>query len=342
MPISRRRFLQLGGALLAGLLRPPRQDANPPGWTPGVPLGRMTESRIRVYSRPNPEGREIGFLYRDEVVPIVREIVGLGFYPHNHIWYETPQGYAYSPWLQPVRFAPPPADAEPAAAGSYVEVTVPFTDAYQAPELQSTLLYRLYYGTTYQVAGTVTDSDGRRWYQLHDENVVKMYAFAEHLSPITPEAVAPLAPDVPGKRIVVALGEQTLTAYEDHRPVFRTRIASGRNFFGPDGTTVGSLTPAGEHPLWQKRIARHMTGGTPTDGYDLPGVPWVCYFSGNGAAVHGTYWHNDYGTPKSAGCINVRPQDARWLFRWTLPHVPYNPGHLTVEWPGGTRVVITD
>ena len=85
-----------------------------------------------------------------------------------------------------------------------------------------------------------------------------------------------------------------------------------------------------------------MTGGTPTDGYDLPGVPWVSYFSGNGAALRGTYWHNDFGTPKSAGCINLRPEDARWLFRWSLPGVPYVPGHITVAWPGGTRVKIGD
>ena len=57
---------------------------------------------------------------------------------------------------------------------------------------------------------------------------------------------------------------------------------------------------------------------------------------------HGTYWHNDFGTPKSAGCINLRPDGAGWLFRWTLPEVPYLPGHITVEWPGGTRVVIRD
>ena len=53
-------------------------------------------------------------------------------------------------------------------------------------------------------------------------------------------------------------------------------------------------------------------------------------------------WHNDYGTPKSAGCINLRPEDAKWLFRWTLPNVPYGPGHIMVEWPGGTWVIIRD
>ena len=44
-----------------------------------------------------------------------------------------------------------------------------------------------------------------------------------------------------------------------------------------------------------------MTGGTPQNGYDFPGVPWVMYFSSNGAAQHDTYWRNNFGTPKSAG-----------------------------------------
>jgi lipoprotein-anchoring transpeptidase ErfK/SrfK len=341
MPTSRRAFLRLSGGLATAALWPARQSVDPPEWTPGVRLGRMTESRIRLYNRPNPAGREVAFKYRDEVVTIVRDIVGLGFYPHNHVWYETPDGYAYSSWVQPVRYAPAEAGVEP-APDSYAEVTVPSTEAHAAPDQQSAILYRLYYATTYQLAGQVSGTDSRVWYQLHDENVVKMYALAQHLSIIPAADLTPLSPGATDKRIVVDLGEQSLTAYEERRAVFRTRIASGRNFFGPDGSTAGSLTPAGEHPLWQKRIARHMTGGTPTDGYDLPGVPSVCYFSGNGAAVHGTYWHNDYGTPKSAGCINVRPEDARWLFRWTLPEVPYAPGHITVEWPGGTRVSITD
>lgn len=102
--------------------------------------------------------------------------------------------------------------------------------------------------------------------------VVKMFAPAKQMTVIPAESLAPLAPEAIDKRIVMALGEQTLTSYEGRREVFRTRISWGRNFFGPDGSTVGSLTPAGEHPLWQKRIARHMIGGTPTDGYNLPGV----------------------------------------------------------------------
>ena len=343
---SRRRFLILSGwGLSAALVPPSWRDwlvSSPAEWPSGVKLGRMTEGRIRVYTRPNPKGREVKYLYRDDVVVLIREIVGEGFYPHNHVWFETPDGYAYSSWIQPVRYAPSEALDEVPAGGIYVEVNVPFTAARVQPDPQSPELYRLYFGSTYQVSGRATSPDGSVWYRINDENVVKMFGEAAHFRHVPPEELAPLSPDVSDKSIVVSLSKQSLTAYEGKAAVFRARLSSGRNFFGPDGTTVGSLTPAGAHPLWSKRASRHMTGGTPENGYDLPGVPWVMYFSGNGAAIHGTYWHNDYGTPKSAGCLNVRPEDAKWLWRWTLPRVPYVPGHIIVEWPGGTTVVIQD
>src|SRR5688572_27770971 len=103
MAVSRRSFLMLSGSLLLVAAHPPRQVADPPEWLPGVRLGRMTESRIRLYNRPHPEGRETAFQYRDEVVTIVRDVVGLGFYPHNHVWFETPAGYAYLRTAKPSR-----------------------------------------------------------------------------------------------------------------------------------------------------------------------------------------------------------------------------------------------
>ena len=54
--------------------------------------------------------------------------------------------------------------------------------------------------------------------------------------------------------------------------------------------------------------------------FDLPGIPWVSYFVTTGVAFHGTYWHNDYGTPRSHGCVNVSAANAQWLYRWTLPN----------------------
>jgi lipoprotein-anchoring transpeptidase ErfK/SrfK len=63
------------------------------------------------------------------------------------------------------------------------------------------------------------------------------------------------------------------------------------------------------------------------DAYQLPGVPWTTFihFHGRpfqGHAFHGTYWHDNFGVPMSSGCINMRPDEAKWLFRWCLPAAP--------------------
>ena len=67
-----------------------------------------------------------------------------------------------------------------------------------------------------------------------------------------------------------------------------------------------------------------MTGGEGSDYYDLPGVPFPTFITWTGVAIHGTYWHNDYGRPRSHGCINVTPAVALWFWRWTMPAAPYD------------------
>lgn len=346
MKFSRRDFIKLSGLALAGAAlptrRPPQSPPTRPSWPANTPLGRVTANRIRLISRPHVDGERLDYRYLDDVFPVIRSVVGQGFYPHNHVWFETPDGYAYSSWVQPVKYAPDEPLAVAPKEGVYVEVSAPYLDAHVKPDSESPVAYRLYYGSTYQIIARIVGPGGEVWYRINDENGVQMYGQATYLKRILESEFAPISPGVADKSVVVTLSQQSLSAYEGKTEVFRARIASGRTYFGDDGSTVGSLTPAGEHPLWSKRASRHMTGGTPENGYDLPGVPWVCYFSGNGAAIHGTYWHNDYGTPKSAGCINCRPEDAKWLFRWTLPEVPYVPGNITVQWPGGTTVVIRD
>ena len=91
--------------------------------------------------------------------------------------------------------------------------------------------------------------------------------------------------------------------------------------------------------------SKHMGLGELTsdlDAYVLPGVPWTSFFfpeSGEfeGVAFHGTYWHDNFGTPMSHGCINMRVEEAKWIFRWTSP---FNGGDK-VDVPGyGTRVFV--
>ena len=73
--------------------------------------------------------------------------------------------------------------------------------------------------------------------------------------------------------------------------------------------------------------------------YNLPGVPWCSFFTGMGHAIHGTYWHNDYGRPRSHGCVNLPSELSKWIYRWSNPLVPPEEDYLNL--PGsGTRVLV--
>jgi lipoprotein-anchoring transpeptidase ErfK/SrfK len=144
----------------------------------------------------------------------------------------------------------------------------------------------------------------------------------------------PLAPKVPEeqKRIYVDLENQFVTAFEGENPVLVTRCASG---------SKGTETPLGEFRTYHKGPSVHMTnqGDGTENTYHLPGVPWVSFFTGTGVAFHGTYWHNDYGRPSSRGCVNLTPNDAKFIYRWTRPEVPIGTPYLNQ--PGeGTLVQV--
>jgi hypothetical protein len=89
-------------------------------------------------------------------------------------------------------------------------------------------------------------------------------------------------------------------------------------------------------------VSLHMSGGTTGGGWDLPGIGWTTLFVGTGVSIHSTFWHNNFGVPMSRGCINASPDDARWIFRWSLPVVPYDPGDVTIPLPGGTVVEVSE
>lgn len=96
-----------------------------------------------------------------------------------------------------------------------------------------------------------------------------------------------------------------------------TKVSTGRVYDIGDFTTK-----PGVFPVRIKRSSRHMWVSPSQGGYNYPGVPWVTYFNWEGDALHGVYWHNDFGTPRSHGCVSMTPQAARWIYRWTHPTVP--------------------
>jgi hypothetical protein len=128
-----------------------------------------------------------------------------------------------------------------------------------------------------------------------------------------------------------------LLAYEGNKPVYATLISPGRGGTpvpGKDPLETAS-TPTGSFPI---------TGKFATATMEAPGeyihsdVPWTQNFSGP-HALHGAYWHNDWGQLKSAGCVNVSPLDGRWLFGFTEPVVP--TGWHGVRWlPGKSPATI--
>ncbi len=102
--------------------------------------------------------------------------------------------------------------------------------------------------------------------------------------------------------IEVNLSNQTLTAWQGDTAVLHTYISSG---------TAATPTVTGRFRVGNKLSSQRMIG----PGYDLPGVPWVMYFYG-AYAIHGAYWHNNFGTPMSHGCVNMSIGDAQMLYNW--------------------------
>ena len=140
------------------------------------------------------------------------------------------------------------------------------------------------------------------------------------------------------KHIEVDLTNQRLYAYENGQQVFNFPISSG----------LYDWTPRGTFYTWIKLKYTKMSGGNQALGtyYYLPNVPYVMYFGNNeipnwrGFGIHGAYWHNDFGRPKSHGCINLRPEDAEQLFYWSPPPTgDLNSIHITESNPG-IRIVI--
>lgn len=113
--------------------------------------------------------------------------------------------------------------------------------------------------------------------------------------------------------IHVDLDEQVLVAYENGDPVYATLVSSGKE---------GYDTPRGVFRIAKKFLSVTMSGEDPHDGpYEVEEVPWTMYYW-ESYALHGAYWHDDFGKVRSHGCTNLSPSDARWLFEWTSPELP--------------------
>lgn len=108
--------------------------------------------------------------------------------------------------------------------------------------------------------------------------------------------------------IEINLSTQRLIAWEGDRPVYAVIVSTGKK---------ETPTRPGVFSIQSKRPLDRMRG----PDYDLPDVPYAMYYH-RGYAIHGTYWHNRFGTPVSHGCINLAVDHAQWLFEWASLKTP--------------------
>ncbi len=334
--LSRRDFLKLSASGVLGLalseMGIDRALAAPP-----ASQGRITWSGIPLYDAPSFNAKKISIFGIDVVVELKSEVEGDEGNPYNKAWYQVDDGYTYSGWLQPVETKLQKPVYEIPSEGQLGEITVPMSETRLVPYTYAKNGYRLYYGSAHWVKKVVVTREEKSiWYEIFDNEIKKSFYVPHYnMRLIPPGELTLLSPDIPEseKLIHVDLASQFVTAFEGNNMVFSSRCSSG---------SKGTRTPTGEFFTYHKGPSIHMTNQD-EDGaknyYDLPGVPWCSFFTGVGNAFHGTYWHNDYGRPRSHGCVNLPSEKAKWLYRWSRPNVP--PGEDYLHLPGeGTRVQI--
>lgn len=359
--ISRRMFLKksligAGGLLLSPLIR---GNSLLMDWPQNQKLGRVCRGKIEVKAKPNPESNTVKVLYEDAVMVWVKEVIGEPniYRGNNRRWVETPEGYIYAPDLQPVVNQPnTPMQTLPVQngnKGTWAEVTVPYvTTTLANGPAKSELLkqhtdtpFYLYYSQLFWI-DELRMVNGKTQYRVTEKHGSPGDIFwcdASAFRPLLQADVQPINPGVAEKRIVINLTNQTITCFEGKREVYYCRISSGAKFDASGKAVDAWSTPVGlYHVVSRKFISLHMANGTAASGYELFGVSWTSIFASGGVAIHSTYWHNNYGMPMSHGCVNATPEDARWIFLWTLPEAPYDPGKIEVSGYEGTKVQVIE
>lgn len=319
--------------------------------------GRITWMGYPVRAEPGIGKEVVTFLHENTVLPLLETLHAEGGNPNNTLWYRIENGYLYTSGVQAIKPYVTPEivtdidteiDGEP---GFWAEVIVPYTIPRNNPNgLQvhdeyfgERVAITHYYSSVHRVLEVVHDDEDNAWYRVYDDKPDRppVYVIGRHMRRLTPADFAPISVK-PGasKEMVVTLAEGRIDCYEDGAVVFSTLTSSGGGGFG---------TPPGEHAVVYKQPSRHMytdpedpvSGGSiDEDFFDLPGVPFNTFFTTLGHAIHGTWWHGDFGRPRSHGCLNVTPEAARWLYRWVEPVANYDEGSAGSAGDPGTPIIV--
>lgn len=155
--------------------------------------------------------------------------------------------------------------------------------------------------------------------RLHFETADGLYISDQDASRLDPAKRMPAWGKKGERWFDVNVTKQTLVAYEGTVPVYATLISTGEA--GLEDPEHTKATKRGIFRIHTKHVASTMDSDEAGEEFELRDVPYVQYFE-QGYALHGAYWHDRFGTPKSHGCINLTPEDARRLFFFTEPPLP--------------------
>ena len=275
-------------------------DRRPNSLTKGITYGWI-EDYAYFYDRPGPGARHVrtattGFFYG----PVEEEHVD----ENGNTWY-----YVWDNWL-PARYYHIVEASDFAGVEVNVQPRRPFGWILRASEPRATPAGEPAPGARelqrydfVQVYDSTMGSDGSLWYDVGARGWVRYDTLALLTVRERPGGVGP------GEFWVdVDLSQQTIAAYEGDRMVYAALISSGLSEWS---------TRVGLNQVWERRLSAPMEGGEVGDDYYyVDDVLHTLYFDGE-ISLHNAYWHDDFGRPKSHGCVNLAPRVAEWIYYWS-------------------------
>lgn len=314
---SELRGVRLGTA--EPLPEPPRPTPEPT--PPGVRRGVVTATVLNVRARPGvrPDNPPIDRLRQGTEVLIYEEAPYEG-----EIWYRIGiDRWVHSHWVRVIDGASTRA-AEMFSLGDADEVNLPVgwvvssslhVRARPGVSPDNPPIDQVLHNQPLRILETRRVGDAN-WYRIGEDRWV--HGGWVGVAWFRPRP-ASIRPDE--RWVGVSLREQTAVAYEGDVPVFAALVATG---------LPGTPTVQGIFRTWWRVRWRKMSGGRPGSYYYLEEVPWTCYFY-RGYALHGAYWHDAFGRPRSHGCVNFSLYDSWWIFQWSEAGGPYSPA-VYVYW----------
>jgi lipoprotein-anchoring transpeptidase ErfK/SrfK len=172
------------------------------------------------------------------------------------------------------------------------------------------------YRAAVKLTGKQNFFNGRLYYETVDEKWLSDF----DASRIDPAKKMPGWGAAGEKWIDVNITKQTMTLYDGTKPVYATLVSTGEA--GLEDSQHTTATKRGIFRIHTKHVTATMSSQELGEEFELRDVPYVQYFDRQGYALHGAYWHDRFGMPKSHGCINLSPEDARRVFYFTEPALP--------------------